>query len=80
MEGNTSVVSVKVPKRIREKMRSMDIEWSEVLRKAIESKIKEYERKNAIEDFLEFRASSRIPKNKTRYTSEVLTRENREER
>jgi ribosome-associated translation inhibitor RaiA len=80
VEGNTSVVSVKVPKRVREKMRSMDIEWSKVLRKAIETKIKEYERKKATQGFLEFRANNPVPKNKTRYTSEVLARENREER
>jgi len=81
MEGNsTAVVSVKVPKRVKEKMRSIDIRWSEVLRKAIETKIKEHERKQAVADFLEFRTKSKVPKNKTPYTSEVLVRETREER
>lgn len=80
MEGNSAVVSVKVPKRIREKMRSIDIRWSEVLRKAIEAKIKEHERKQAVTSFLEFRTKAKVPKNKTPYTSEVLIRETREER
>lgn len=81
MEGdNTAVVSVKVPKRIREKMRSINIRWSEVLRKAIEAEIKEHERKQAVASFLEFRTKSKVPKNKTPYTSEVLVRETREER
>ncbi|MEM2139977.1 MAG: hypothetical protein QXJ74_02640 [Nitrososphaera sp.] len=81
MKGdNTAVVSVKVPKRIKEKMRSIDVQWSEVLRKAIEAKIKEQERKQAVTSFLEFRSKSKVPKNKTPYTSEVLVRETREER
>lgn len=81
MEGdNTEVVSVKVPKRVKEKMRSVDVKWSEVLRKAIEVKIKEHERKQAVANFLEFRARSKVPKNKTPYTSETLVRETREER
>lgn len=80
MEGNGAVVSVKVPKRIKEKMRSIDIKWSEVLRKAIEAKIKEHERKQAVAGFLEFRTKAKVPKNKTSYTSEVLIRQTREER
>lgn len=81
MEGNnTAVVSVKVPKRVKEKMRSIDVRWSEVLRKAIETKIKEHERKQAVASFLEFRTKNKVPKNKTSYTSEVLVREAREER
>ncbi|MEM2785322.1 MAG: hypothetical protein QXW37_01760 [Candidatus Nitrosotenuis sp.] len=80
-DSNTAVVSVKVSRRIKKKMRSMNIKWSEVLRKTIESKIKEYERKQGIADFLEFRAKSKeVPKNKTPYTSEALVRQTREER
>ena len=79
-DSNTAVVSVKVPRRIKEKMRSIDVRWGEVLRKAIEAKIKEHERKQAVAGFLEFRTKSKVPKNKTAYTSEVLVRETREER
>lgn len=79
-DSNTSVVSVKVSRRIKEKMHSMNIKWSEVLRKTIEAKIKEYERKQDIARFLEFRTKNKIPKNRTQYTSEVLSRKTREER
>ncbi len=79
-DSNTSVVSVKVSRRIKEKMHSMNIKWSEVLRMTIEAKIKEYERKQDIADFLEFRTKNKIPKNRTQYTSEVLSRKTREER
>lgn len=80
MADNSAVVSVKVPKRIKEKMRTIDVRWSEVLRKAIELKIKEHERKKAVADFLEFRNKTKVPRNKTPYTSEVSIRETREER
>lgn len=79
-DSNTSVVSVKVSRRIKEKMHSVNIKWSEVLRKTIEVKIKEYERKQDIAGFLEFRTKNKIPKNRTQYTSEVLSRKTREER
>ncbi|HXG74324.1 MAG TPA: hypothetical protein VNK44_05865 [Candidatus Nitrosotenuis sp.] len=79
-DSNTAVVSVKVSKRTKKKMHAMNIKWSEVLRKAIENKIKEYERKQGIAGFLEFRAKSKVPKNKTPYTSEALVMQTREER
>lgn len=80
-DGNNAVVSVKVPKRIKEKMRSMkDVMWGEVLRKAIEAKIREHERREAVAGFLAFRAKNKVPKNRTADTSEVLVRETRKER
>jgi hypothetical protein len=80
-DGNNAVVSVKVPKRIKEKMRSMeDVMWSEVLRKAIETKIREHERKEAVAGFLAFKAKNKTPKNRTADTSEVLVKKTREER
>lgn len=80
-ESNVAVVSVKVPKLIKAKMRTMDVKWSEVLRKAIELKIKEHERKAAVSDFLEFRTKAKVPKNKSAsHSSEALVRETREER
>ena len=80
-DGNNAVVSVKVPKRIKEKMRSMEgVVWSKVLRKAIETKIREHERKEAVAGFLAFKAKSRTPKNRTVDSSEVLVKETREER
>lgn len=80
-DSNTSVVSVKVPKSIKAKMREMeDVEWSTLLRKAIEDKIKEHEKKQAVNSFLAFRAGAKLPKNKTEHTSEILARETKEER
>lgn len=79
-DSNTSVVSVKVSRRIKEKMHSVDIKWGDVLRKTIEAKIKEHERKQDVANFLEFRAKNKVPKNKTQYTSEALSRKTREER
>ncbi|MGI0087143.1 MAG: CopG family transcriptional regulator [Nitrosotalea sp.] len=79
-DSNTAVISVKVSRRTKEKMLAMNIKWSEVLRKTIEAKIKERERRQGIEDFLEFRAKSKVPKNRTSHTSEVLARQTREER
>lgn len=78
-DSDTAVVSVKVPKRIKEKMCSIDIPWNKVLRNAIEAQIKEHEKKQAIANFLEFRSKTRVPKNETPYTSEVLVRESRGE-
>jgi ribosome-associated translation inhibitor RaiA len=69
-----------VSRHIKEKMRSVNIKWGEVLRKTIEAKIKEYERKQGMANFLEFRAKNKIPKNRTQYTSEILSRKTREER
>ena len=79
-EGNTAVVSVKVSRNTKKKMHSINIKWSELLRKTIETKIKEHERKQSLEHFLEFRAKTGVPSNKTSYTSEVLVRKTREER
>lgn len=79
-EGNTAVVSVKVSKNTKKKMHSINIKWSELLRKTIEAKIKEHERKQNLEDFLEFRSKARVPRNKTSYTSDVLVRKTRDER
>lgn len=81
MKGsNTAVVSIKVPKRLKEKMHVVNVKWSEILRNAIETEIRNQEKKAAVSDFLEFIAKTKVPKNTTAETSEVLTRETREER
>lgn len=80
MQDNDAVVSIRVSKRTKKKMHSMNIKWSEILRKTIESKIKEYERRQGISEFLEFRAKTKVPKNKTQHTSETLIRQIRDER
>lgn len=79
-DGNSAVVSVKVPKQVKTKMRTLKVKWGEVLRNAIEQEIKEQEKKAAVSDLLEFVSKNKVPKNRTAETSEVLTRESREER
>ncbi|MEM3065357.1 MAG: hypothetical protein QW177_08285 [Candidatus Nitrosotenuis sp.] len=65
-DSNTAVVSVKVSKRTKKKMHAINIKWSEVLRKAIENKIREYERKQGIADLnLEPKAKSQRTKHHT---------------
>jgi hypothetical protein len=79
-DSNSAVVSVKVPKHVKTKMRTLNVKWGEVLRNAIEQEIKEQEKKAALSDLLEFVSKNELPKNRTAETSEVLTRESREER
>ncbi|ANF23336.1 hypothetical protein [Thermococcus piezophilus] len=45
-----AVVSVRVPDELKAKMKEVNINWSEEIRKFIESKIREYNRKKALEE------------------------------
>ncbi|MHA1325165.1 MAG: type II toxin-antitoxin system VapB family antitoxin [Candidatus Helarchaeota archaeon] len=38
-----SVISIRIPKELRERMKRFDVNWKEILIKAIEEKIKEIE-------------------------------------
>lgn len=78
MGGNDAVVSVKVPEPLKKKMKSIDVKWSDVLRKAIEKEIQQHERKNAVSSLLEF--TKQRPKNKSGKSVEAFLRETREER
>lgn len=49
----SEVLSVKVPKEIKKRMKQVPLKWSEVIREAIQEKLREYERSKAIENFLE---------------------------
>lgn len=44
------VASFRIPKELKKNMKEVDINWSEEIRKFIESKIKEYKRKKALKD------------------------------
>lgn len=58
---NVEVVSVKVDKKTREKMRRFsNVNWSETIRSAIETKLAEEELKNRHLDFDEIREASKI--------------------
>jgi hypothetical protein len=55
------VVSVKVDKKTKEKMRKFsNVNWSETIRNAIEAKLNEEELKNRHLDFAEIREASKI--------------------
>lgn len=45
--GKTSGLSIRIPKEVKEKMKDIDIDWPDYLRKVIENKIKEANRKKA---------------------------------
>lgn len=78
MEGNNAVVSVKVPERLKKKMKDIDVQWSDVLRKAIEEEVQQHERKSAVSSLLEF--TKQKPKNKSGKSVDAFLRETREER
>ncbi|MHA1506727.1 MAG: type II toxin-antitoxin system VapB family antitoxin [Candidatus Asgardarchaeia archaeon] len=44
------VVSFRIPKELKESMKEIGINWSEEVRMFIESKVREYKRKNALEE------------------------------
>lgn len=56
------VVSVRVPEDIKKRMQEADINWSEEIRQFIESKIKEYQRKNALNEIKQLHR--RLPETK----------------
>ena len=43
------VVSFRLPKKLKEDMKKIDIKWSEELRKFIEKRIREYKKEQSIE-------------------------------
>jgi hypothetical protein len=72
-----AVVSVKVPKWVKEKMKtySEDVEWPEEIRKLIIAKIEELERKRAVERAIELlEGVPPAPKG----TAEALVRKDRD--
>ncbi len=44
------VFSIRIPKEIKQKMKETEINWSEEIRKFIETRIKEYQKKKALEE------------------------------
>ncbi len=44
------IVSFRVPKKLKEKMKEVDVNWSEEVRGFIERKVKEYMRKKALDE------------------------------
>jgi len=46
----SDVVSFRIPPELKKKMKEIDINWSEEIRKFIETKIREYRKKKALEE------------------------------
>lgn len=58
MSGN-SVITVKVPKEMKRKMDEFKMNWSDYIRKSIESKIQETELRKASQKLDEIRSNSK---------------------
>ncbi len=46
----SNVVSFRIPPELKKRMKEIDINWSEEIRKSIEAKIIEYRKKKALEE------------------------------
>ena len=56
------VVSFRIPHELKKKMKDVDINWSEEIRKFIEAKVREYRKKKALEEIDIILAN--LPKNR----------------
>ena len=57
--SDNSVITVKVPKEMKKKMNEFKINWSDYIRKSIESKIQESELRKASQKLEEIRLNSK---------------------
>ncbi|HEY4673102.1 MAG TPA: hypothetical protein VIH03_02955 [Nitrososphaerales archaeon] len=59
----SEVLSVKVPKETKRRMKQVPMKWSEIIRRAIEEKLQEYERSKAVENFMDtIKEAPKVPK------------------
>lgn len=72
---SNTLITIRIPKELRERMRKIDINWSEEIRRFIEYRVKAYELANVIEDIRK-RAKGR----RVKIDSWKLIREDRESR
>lgn len=56
--SSMTTYSIKLPKKLREKMKEIDLDWPEFIRQAIKAKIEEEERKKASEKLDLIRANA----------------------
>jgi len=71
----SSVVTVRVPKELKEKMKKLKVNWSKEIRKCIEEKVKDYELLETID-----RVRKEARKRKVKTDSAQLIGEDRESR
>ncbi|MGQ9469709.1 MAG: type II toxin-antitoxin system VapB family antitoxin [Nitrososphaerales archaeon] len=66
--SKTSVITVKIPKELKERMKEVDVNWSEYIRSTIIKKVEEHELRNASEKLDKIRAKAKpVP------TSELIS-------
>jgi len=71
----STVVVVRIPRDLKEKMREVDINWSEEIRAFIRRRIKEYELRSSLREIRE-----RAKKRRVSVDSARLIREDRDRR
>jgi len=69
------VITIRIPRELKEKMKKVNVNWSEEIRRFIEERIKRFE---LLEAFEEIRARAR--KRRVKVDSTLLIREDRERR
>jgi hypothetical protein len=69
------IITIRIPKKLRDKMRMYNINWSDEIRKFIESRIRYYELSRVIDE-IRVKAKER----RVKVDSEELIREDRESR
>ena len=52
------IVSVRIPKELKEEMRRLDVDWADYIRKAVEAKIREEKIRTACKVMDEIRAKT----------------------
>jgi predicted DNA-binding protein len=69
----SSTYTIRIPREIKDRMRKINVEWSEEVRGFIEERVKHLELVKAIEE-----AGSRAEKRKAKVDSTILIRKDRE--
>ncbi len=71
--SSTSTLTIRIPRKLKEKMKKLNAEWSKELRNFIEQRVKHLELMKAIEE-----TESRAEKRRVKVDSTLLIREDRE--
>lgn len=71
--SSTSTFTIRIPRKLKEKMKKLNAEWSKELRNFIEQRVKHLELIKAIEEI-----ESRAEKRRVKVNSTSLIREDRE--
>jgi len=72
----SDVISIRIPRKLKEEMKEFDFDWASVVREIIEEKVREERRKRAVEMIDASRAKTRGVK----FNSSEVVRRARDER